>query len=200
LFTGPVSIRAQRPSDLFAHDDYDKSGPQGYQRGLRAVIFKANQRAVANPLDDLVDRAQRHQEPLARANRISEAIEDLGFEPHVFEDPVDQSLKARAVDIVELVGRDHVDAGEEKGSFVGGSRNASLNAAAGDADLVNNVPVRCDGRMVRATAQDVQLAARNALTAAKRSCSGGIPDASSSCRSSTQMQTLGADLIKSSEP
>ena len=116
-------------------------------------------RPVPDLLDRLVDREQRHEEPLARHNRISEAILDLNIEARGFKKAVDQVFEFGAGDVVEFIRSDDLDICHKEGRIEFGVGNPALHTAAGDADLVHDIAISGDDGVVRFTAQHIDRAA-----------------------------------------
>jgi len=110
---------------------------------------------VPDLLNCLVDHEQRHEEPFARDDRLAEAILDLDVKTGGAEDPMDQVFKPRTVDVKQLVGGDGLDLGHEEGRIELGIGKAAGNVAAGHADLVQDVTVSRDGRVVGLAAQHI---------------------------------------------
>ena len=123
-------------------------------RGLR-VVDVVGDAAVLDALDGFVDDEERHEEPLAGLHRVAEAVLDLDVELRWAKHAVNQVLKLDAVEIVELVGGDYFNVGQEKSWVYAGVGEAGINPAASDANLVQDISVRGDYRIVGLAAQNV---------------------------------------------
>jgi hypothetical protein len=72
---------------------------------------------------------------------------------------VDQLLKPGAVDVVSLVSRNDLDIGHQECRVEPGIGDPARDIAAGDADLVQNIAMGRDDRMIGLAAQDIDDAA-----------------------------------------
>ena len=72
---------------------------------------------------------------------------------------MDQVLKPSAVDVEQLIGGDDLDVGHEERRVYPGIGDPPRDIAAGHADLVQNITIGGDGRMIGLAAQHIDDAA-----------------------------------------
>ena len=72
---------------------------------------------------------------------------------------MDQVFKPGAVNVVQFICRNNLDIRHQEGRIEAGIRDASRDIAAGHADLVQNITIGRDGRMIGFTAQHIDDAA-----------------------------------------
>ena len=114
---------------------------------------------VTDPLDHLTDRRQRDQIPLLRLYWVAEAIFNRQIQTRLHQNAMQEVLQLRPVDVEKLVRGDDLDVREEIGAIKGSVSNTRLYIAPGHADLVDQLAVGGDIRMIRFAAQNINCAA-----------------------------------------
>ena len=111
--------------------------------------------AVLDLLDSVVDRLKGHEKPLAWHNRVSKAIPDLDLEVCGNEDAVDHVLHLGPVDVEKLVRRHDFDIGHQECWLKPSPCDAIFDTRRCNADLVNQIAVLGDQRMIGFAPQHV---------------------------------------------
>lgn len=83
-----------------------------YQPSCLRVINHFGNRPIPNTLNRFVNHMERNQEPLSRLDRISESVLDGQVELRCAEQAVEDVFQFGAIQVVELVGGDHLHVGQ----------------------------------------------------------------------------------------
>jgi hypothetical protein len=102
---------------------------------------------------------KRDKKPFSRNDRLPEAVRDFDVEAGRAEDAVDQVLKPGAVDVVQLISGDDLDICHEERRVEASIGDPARDIATRHADLVQNITMGGDGRMIGFAAQHIDDAA-----------------------------------------
>ena len=101
-----------------------------------------------NALYHVVNDMQRYKKPLSGFHRLTKSIFNRQVDLRGSEQAMEQFLHHGAVQVVQGVSGNDFHISQEIRCVVHGSGNARLNLPTCDTDLVNQVPVLSDVRMI----------------------------------------------------
>ena len=126
---------------------------------LAYVVDVIDDCSVFDLFDHLVDDEQRHEEPFARDDGVTEAIFDLDVQFGRFKKPMQQVFELRAVDIGKVVGGHDLDISHQKCRVEFSVGKTLVHIATGDADFMDDIPMFLNHRVFGLASQDVDRSA-----------------------------------------